>query len=178
MFHYWVTHLIIISWYFFLWSTICNSLVFLSSRALWYLISALMKSRAFCSLSSAYNKYIKYVKHTTWASLPIIFSSSWLKQKTLKVLFHLILMQSKGDKSEKFNVKQALWTRLESLYMYGSPWSQRAEWAPPLLCGGHSVRTADSVHLPHSSLASRVPQLSNCSEIDASVVTIRILHVN
>lgn len=40
-----------------------------------------------------------------------------IETKNSKVLlFHLILMQSKGDKSEKFHVKQDFWiTRLESL---------------------------------------------------------------
>lgn len=40
-----------------------------------------------------------------------------IETKNSKVLlFHLILMQSKGDKSEKFHVKQDFWImRLESL---------------------------------------------------------------
>lgn len=41
------------SWDFFWWSWICNCLVLRSSTARWYLISALMKSLAFCSRSSA-----------------------------------------------------------------------------------------------------------------------------
>ena len=45
-------YFVCISVYFFWWSCICSCLVLRSWTALWYLISARMKSLAFCSLSS------------------------------------------------------------------------------------------------------------------------------